>query len=275
MADLLVYSPDDGANLLLNDLALRHDYRVKSTSDLETANKWLELRSFDLLFIHASTAVPVQQAMAGKLWEHNPSSPVYMFDLQSQSEKVPYARLFGAEIALGDGALDILERALTEFKKNRFVPSSEFNIMIVEDLDSPREIISIFLENMGYSNVKGFSSAQAALEALNAGPKQFSCIITDIRMPRMTGQQLIEEVRKDQRFGHLPIIVLTAYGTVDCLIDCLEAGATGFLVKPPKGADMQREVRRAQRVFSHRMNPRLASEQDIESVRSVILDRGL
>lgn len=274
MADLLIYSPDDGANLVLHEMATENDFRVKSTSDIDTANKWLDLRSFDLLFVHAATPVQQQQSMAGKLWDQTPGALCYMFDLQSQSEKLPYARLFGAEVALGDNALDILEAALKAFKTNRIIPSSDFKIMLVEDLDSPREIISIFLENLGYNQVEGHSSAFSALEQLNQRPTDYSCIITDIRMPKMTGEELIKSVRDNKNLAHIPIVVLTAYGTVDCLIDCLEAGATGFLVKPPKGPDMQREIKRAHRVVSNNLSPRLASAEDLDSVKSVLIDRG-
>jgi FixJ family two-component response regulator len=73
----------------------------------------------------------------------------------------------------------------------------------------------------------------------------------------------------------LPVIVLTAHGTVDALVDCLKAGASGFLVKPPAAKDLQHELGRAKRIAEHQLSPRLATDNEADSIRQILEDRDL
>ena len=121
----------------------------------------------------------------------------------------------------------------------------------------------------------GAGSGSEALQLLNADPDHFACLITDVRMPQMSGKELIETLRADPRYCHLPIIVLTAFGTTDCLLDCLRAGASGFMAKPPKKPDLQRELGRAERIYRQRLDPRLVPEGDFELFREMLEDKGM
>ena len=124
------------------------------------------------------------------------------------------------------------------------------------------------------SSVAGKRSAKEALAELENSPGEYSCIVTDIRMPVIDGHALIDLVRKNPKLEHIPIIALTAYGTVDCLIECLKAGASGFLVKPPKKDDLARELGRAYRIVRHHASPRLASTDEVELIRNILIERG-
>lgn len=175
--------------------------------------------------------------------------------------------------------LELIERASFEGEFNTalariFEPDDHvrehFPILVVEDLDSPRDIICIFLESLGFSDVVGSRSASEGLKLLEADPNRFSCVVTDIRMPHISGKEMIEIIRSHDRLRHLPIIVLTAYGTVDTLVECLQAGASGFLVKPPKKNDMLRELSRAVRIKHGKLNPRLASHDEAEYIRNYL-----
>jgi FixJ family two-component response regulator len=66
--------------------------------------------------------------------------------------------------------------------------------MVVDDLDSPRDIICSFVETMGFSQVQGCRSAKEALSLLTAEPERYFCIITDMRMPDVSGEQLIDRI---------------------------------------------------------------------------------
>jgi FixJ family two-component response regulator len=145
----------------------------------------------------------------------------------------------------------------------------------VEDLESPRDIICVYLESLGFNDVSGVASAGEALALLEENPTKFSCVVTDIRMPQVSGAELIKKLRSDKRFSSLPIVVLTAYGTVDCLLDCLRNGASGFLVKPPKKSDMIREMGRAIRIRESGRHARLASAEEVEYVHDLLEKRGL
>ncbi|NDC38575.1 MAG: response regulator [Proteobacteria bacterium] len=135
-------------------------------------------------------------------------------------------------------------------------------------------MICSFVETMGFGQVQGCRSAKEALSLLTTDPSAYFCVITDMRMPDISGEQLIEQIRRHPKLLHLPVIVLTAYGSADNLLGCLRAGASGFLVKPPKRSDMARELGRAYRIALREGSPRLASPDEVEALRGVLEQRG-
>lgn len=274
MPDLLIYCPDSDLNLELQQIAKAQDFRVKTAFDFKTAREWLKVREFDVMFVHGTVSIKDQQDLAGLLWKRNLQSLFYVFDLATEGIERPEIRLLGAELVKGKNAVNSLTKVLRNYQLTRPIENPDFRIMVVEDLDSPRDIICMFIEGLGFSQVDGFPSASAALNELQQEPDKYSCIVTDVRMPKVTGCELIEIVRADTRIAGLPIIVLTAFGTVDCLIDCLKAGASGFLVKPPKKKDIGRELARAKRICAHNLNPRLVREGDVDSLREVLFAKG-
>lgn len=275
MPDLLVISLDSQNYFELEKLGKEEGYRVKVTQELDNARDWLKLRLFNVLLVDSAIPLSEQQKLADLLWEKNPVASLISYSFQPRTPSdATQARLFGAEVISGAEIFTGIRDVLRRVKGHRSYASSEFSILVVEDLDSPRDIICVYLESLGFSQVQGVSSAKEALAVLDANPDQFSCILTDVRMPQMTGAELIKEIRTDQRFSKLPIVVLTAYGTVDCLIDCLRSGASGFLVKPPKRPDMVRELGRAMRIHASGKNARLASPDETAYVQELLEKRG-
>lgn len=275
MPGLLIVSRNPQSLVFLQKLAELKDVRSKSSSESKMALDWLRLRSFSAAFVDADISLLEQQDLATLLWRNNPLAPFVVFDLEATSNfNQQEARLFGADIARGAEAVSILNKALDFAKREASTANGNFQIMVVEDLDAPRDIICAYVESLGFSQVEGKASAKEAMQALERNPRQYSCVITDIRMPEISGQKLIEFVRQHQNLSHLPIIALTAYGSVDCLVDCLKAGASGFLVKPPKKDDLSRELGRALRLVHEGKSPRLATSSEADSIRSMLIDRG-
>ncbi len=279
MPDLLLISKDDKTCFELEELSRKIGYRVKSTFDIFMAREWLKTRPFDLALIASGLDIETQQDLAGRLWRLNPLAPLFIYDPEPMDNAADReARLFGADVFRGEKGRLLLEERLEKAFKSDLVRKTfneqDFGIMVVEDLDSPRDIICMFIESLGYPKVGGWRSAKEAMEELEKNPDLYSCIVTDIKMPEISGKELIEFVRNNPKLQHLPIIVLTAYGTVDTLIDCLKAGATGFLIKPPKKKDLGWELARSLRIMAYQSNPRLASPDDAEAMRDLLVDKG-
>ncbi len=273
MPDLLVYTNDANLNHSLEEIGRAAGFRVRSCFELKTVMDWVAVRAFDVAILHASIPLEQQQRIAGALWQQNLDTLFYVFDLASGGKNSSEMRLFGAEVVKGPAALSVLEGVLRGYAAGQQAVAEPFNVLVVEDLQSPRDIICIFIEGMGYV-VTGVGSGAEALTLLEADPQAFSCIVTDIRMPKMSGKELIQAVRLHAKLKHLPVIVLTAFGTADCLLDCLAAGASGFLVKPPKKADLQRELGRAKRIFRRGLNPYLISADEVELFRDTLQEKG-
>lgn len=276
MADLLILFSESAPPFEIEAAAKKRGARVKMTSEISSAREWLEMKLFDIVCVYADLPVEFQTELAGLLWGKNQVAAFVVYDFQKPREAgFTLSRLNGAEVAIGPDGLQVIDGLLELIPERTLESQDDFHIMVVEDLDSARDIICAYLENLGYTKVTGFESAARALEELHRDPKRYSCVLTDIRMPQMTGEQLILEVRTDPQLKHLPVVVLTAYGTPDCLVDCMRAGASGFLVKPPKKGDILREMNRARRISFNGRNPRMIAADDIERFREQLLARPL
>jgi len=105
---------------------------------------------------------------------------------------------------------------------------SKQRVLLVDDDERLAEVLSFSIEQQGREVVTA-AGVDVALTTLKVeGP--FDAIITDLRMPGRGGMELVKEVCAQP--AHPPIIVLTAYGSVDAAVDAMKAGAADFLAKP-------------------------------------------
>jgi two-component system chemotaxis response regulator CheY len=102
-------------------------------------------------------------------------------------------------------------------------------ILIVDDSESIREVVSFTLENEGY-NVLIAVDGTDALRFLDGTP--IDLIITDLHMPEMDGITLIKEVRKMPAYQRIPILFLTTESQAAKKMEAKDAGATGWIIKP-------------------------------------------
>ena len=100
-------------------------------------------------------------------------------------------------------------------------------ILVVDDESSMRLGLTEVLERAGFA-VTAVDSGPAALDALGAQPH--ALVLSDMRMPGMTGAQLLANVQ--ERHPGLPMVMMTAYGTVEDAVSAMKTGAREFLTKP-------------------------------------------
>jgi DNA-binding NtrC family response regulator len=105
---------------------------------------------------------------------------------------------------------------------------SKRRVLVVEDNESNRRHLRQLLESDPTLLVEVASNGSEALQALTERP--FSLVITDLKMPQLSGMQLLEEVQKRR----LPVAVIftTGYGSVTDAVQAMRLGATDFLTKP-------------------------------------------
>jgi len=100
-------------------------------------------------------------------------------------------------------------------------------IYVIDDDDAVRQSLEFLLKTAGVA-VRGFESAKAFLEVL---PQiRSGCIITDVRMPGITGIDLLRHVKKSN--PDLPVIVITGHGEISLAVEAMKIGAADFLEKP-------------------------------------------
>ena len=103
-------------------------------------------------------------------------------------------------------------------------------VYLVDDNDGFRDSPAWLLETAGYQ-VQAFASGPEFLEAWDAGRAAGeACLVSDIRMPRMSGLQLQDELSR--RGSTLPLVFVTAHGDVPLAVEAMRKGATNFLEKP-------------------------------------------
>jgi len=103
--------------------------------------------------------------------------------------------------------------------------SMKRRILIVEDEDKLRRVIELQLSAAGF-DVDQAVSAEAALRLTDRA----DLVLTDLRLPGMDGLALLDQLRRQNE--QTPVIVMTAYGTVEKAVEAMKAGAFDFLLKP-------------------------------------------
>src|SRR5436190_387991 len=113
-------------------------------------------------------------------------------------------------------------------------------ILVVDDDESALKALMQVLRKENY-HVDGASSGPDALQRLARGPADL--VITDIRMGRMDGMELMRELHA--RWPDLPVIVMTAFASIDTAIRSIHEGAYDYISKPYEVDDLRLTVRRA------------------------------
>jgi DNA-binding NtrC family response regulator len=98
-------------------------------------------------------------------------------------------------------------------------------ILVVEDEDHLRRIIELQLIDSGFADAKA-STAEEALPLIDRA----DLIITDFKLPGMTGLEMLQLIRRMD--SHVPVIMMTAFGTVENAVEAMKSGASDFLLKP-------------------------------------------
>jgi two-component system NtrC family response regulator len=113
-------------------------------------------------------------------------------------------------------------------------------VLVVDDDQSLRRIMEMQLEELG-CEVASAASGPEAIEILST--RTISVILTDLKMPGMSGLELLPRVRRE--YPGIPVLVLTAYGTVETAVEAMREGAYDYLTKPIDSRQLAIVVNRA------------------------------
>ncbi len=143
---------------------------------------------------------------------------------------------------------------------------NEAIVHIVDDEEPIRDSIALLLRSAGLRS-RQYEDAHAFLATYQPGG--CGCLVLDVRMPRMTGMELQQELNR--RGWTLPVIFVTGHGDVPMAVEAMREGALDFLQKPFNDEELIRRVNRAlehdQRVRRH-SGDREATMQRLESLTS-------
>lgn len=113
-------------------------------------------------------------------------------------------------------------------------------ILVVDNEAKMRRILELALKNMGH-HVEQAADGEEALAAIEHGV--FDLVLTDLRMPRMDGIGLLDAL--SERKLDVPVIVLTAYGTIETAVTAMKLGAIDYIIRPFEMETIEMAVNRA------------------------------
>lgn len=116
----------------------------------------------------------------------------------------------------------------------------KLHVLVVDDQRGPRRSLSLLLKNAGMQTSEAASGTEA-LEQL----KQGSCdiVITDLRMDGMSGIDLLRRVKT--HYPHIPVILVTAFGSIETAVEAMRLGAYDYLTKPFDEEEVLEKIQQA------------------------------
>ena len=116
------------------------------------------------------------------------------------------------------------------------------HVLIVDDETNIRRVLAAMLQRDGYE-VTTAADGQQALAAMQRA--QIDVVVTDLVMPRMDGMELLRQVAVAH--PDVPVIMITAHGTVDTAVGAMKAGAFDYITKPFDQEDLRKVIAKAAR----------------------------
>jgi two-component system response regulator FixJ len=115
-------------------------------------------------------------------------------------------------------------------------------IHIIDDDSAMRESLSLMFAIEGYT-VRTHETARTFLDAV--GQDESGCVVTDVRMPDISGIDLLTTMKMKERRVSMPIIVITGHADIQLAVQAMKQGAFDFLEKPFDGDALLASVRKA------------------------------
>ena len=121
------------------------------------------------------------------------------------------------------------EPAAEAAKEDAAVGAAQGFVLIVDDIEANRDVLSQRLERQGYA-VTTAENGRQALERLRVDA--FDLVLLDIMMPEMDGYEVLQRLKADEALRHIPVIMISALSELDSVVRCIGMGAEDYLPKP-------------------------------------------
>ena len=108
-------------------------------------------------------------------------------------------------------------------------------ILIVDDIQSLRDLLKAYLHRIGYWSLSEASDGQEALDLLwaaNKAGEDFGLVISDWNMPNMDGIEFLKRIRMVPDWKHLPFLLLTTESEKAKVVEAVQAQVSNYVVKP-------------------------------------------
>lgn len=118
--------------------------------------------------------------------------------------------------------------------------ATELRFLVVDDFSTMRRIVRNLLKESGYTEADEAEDGVVALQKLRNSTFHF--VVSDINMPNMNGFQLLNEIKKDDKLKHIPVLMVTAEARKEDIVLAAQSGAAGYIVKPFTKATLEDKI---------------------------------
>ena len=121
----------------------------------------------------------------------------------------------------------------------------DFKILVVDDNEDLRNLLTIQLKKMGFENLHSASDGQEAynvcISKMNS-KEPFDAVISDMRMPKMTGLEFLKKIRENIHFSDLPVMIVTGHGDKEHVKEAITLKVDQFITRPYQEEMLQEKV---------------------------------
>jgi len=157
---------------------------------------------------------------------------------KATEDKLDLKRAQGVLQAKHYGLAHVKERILEYLAVRTWCSRQRFSVLVVDDEEIARTNLEYVLRKEGY-DVATAANGKEALEKVRA--QEFEIILTDLKMDKMDGIQLLESVKTAA--PNIDVVIITGYATVSTAVDALKKGAAHYLSKPIQIEEVRQTVR--------------------------------
>lgn len=113
-------------------------------------------------------------------------------------------------------------------------------VLVVDDFATMRKIVRNILKQIGFEDITEAEDGNAALRILKG--EKIGLVVTDWNMPNMSGLELLHEIRRDEQTQNLPVLMVTAEGLKENVMEAVKAGVNNYVVKPFTAEVLQEKI---------------------------------
>lgn len=255
-----------------NNLGYLHStLRIKHALSIEDAKSWLTLSSYNVIFIDDSYEYEQSVSFLLESWSQQPLSVSAYISEKEASDEIKKLFRLGLESCAGVDCFHACKKLIDRMPVVLdTLTMSHQGVLVLDDLDSPRDIICSLIQSLGFSKVSSSAKVDDAISLLIKNPFDYFCVVCDINMPEKSGIHFIRELRRTLSLAYLPVIVLTSDPNHENLIMCLKEGITAFLAKPPPKKVLKAELQKAKRIVGLGKDPLIGTAEEIRLLEQVI-----
>ena len=118
----------------------------------------------------------------------------------------------------------------------------DLSFLVVDDFSTMRRIVGGLLRQCGATRILEAEDGAQALKVIENNRIDF--VVSDWNMPNMTGLELLKALRAHPKFARMPVLLVTAEGKKENIVEAAQAGADGYIVKPFTQDTLQEKITR-------------------------------